>query len=301
MKTPKYIDFETGDGLTLPGLLWEVKGSKKAVIYLHGNGSSSVFYGSKKYQDLPEALDKKGISLLKFNNRGANIIKNLDMKKGEKIEGKSFGSAYEKIKECTEDIDGAVKFLQKLGYKEFYLAGASTGANKICVYNHYKKDNVFKKYILICGGDDTGIYYSILGDKKFFQLLDISKDKIKKGKGEELIKDLIPFNEVFSYQGFYDIANPDGDYNCFPFSEAFKGVKISKKPLFRYFEKIGKPSIVIYGEKDEYSWGDAGKVIGTLGKYQPGFKYNLIEGADHGFTGKQKELAKVIADWLGGE
>jgi len=301
MQTPKYIDFETSDGLTLPGLLWESKGSKKAVIYLHGNGSSSIFYGSKKYQDLPKALNKKGISILKFNNRGANIIKNLDMKKGEKIERKSFGSAYEKIKECVEDIDGAVKFLQKLGYTEFYLAGVSTGANKICVYEHYKPKNVFKKYVLVCGGDDTGIYYSILGDKKFFQLLDISKDKIKKGEGEELIKNLIPFDEVFSYQGFYDIANPDGDYNCFPFSEAFMGVKISKKSHFRYFKGVNKPSIVIYGDNDEYSWGDVKKVVETLKGYRPDFKYSVIKGADHGFTGKQKELAKAIADWLGGE
>ncbi len=297
MQTPKFVDFETSDGLTLPGLLYESGPSKKVVIYLHGNGSSSIFYGSKKHQDLPDILNKRGISLLKFNNRGAGVIQNLDMKKGGKVERKSFGMAYEKIKECVEDIDGAIQFLQKLGYKEFYLAGVSTGANKICVYDHYKPMNIFKKYILICGGDDTGIYYSMLGKKKFLKLLDDSKSKIKKGLGEELIKDILPI-DVFSYKGFWDIANPDGDYNTFPFSEAFKGVKISTKPLFRYFESIQTPSIVIYGEKDEYTWGDIKKVVETLKKYKPDFTYKVIKGADHGFTGKKKELAKAISDWL---
>ncbi len=61
----KLIEFETSDGLNLPGLLNEVAGSKKAVIYLHGNGSSSVFYDEKGNRDLPEELNKKGISLLK--------------------------------------------------------------------------------------------------------------------------------------------------------------------------------------------------------------------------------------------
>ena len=75
MQTPKFVDFKTSDGLTLPGLLYEAKGSKKVVIYLHGNGSSSIFYDEKKYRDLPEASTEKGISILKFNNRGANIIK----------------------------------------------------------------------------------------------------------------------------------------------------------------------------------------------------------------------------------
>lgn len=298
MEPPKFIEFETSDGLTLPGLLYEVKGSKKAVIYLHGNGSSSVFYDEKEHRDLPEALAKKGITFLKFNNRGANVIKKLDVKKGAEVERKPFGMAFEKIKECVPDIDGAVSFLRKLGYNEFYLAGASTGANKICVYDHFKPKNVFAKYVLICGGDDTGIYYSMLGDKKFFKLLKMSKAKIDKGQGEELSKDLIFSTEIFSYQGFYDIANPDGDYNIFPFLEAFRKAKISKKPLFRYYKSTRKPSLVIYGENDEYTWGDIKRVVETLKKYQPDFEYKVIKGADHKFTGKQSELANLIANWL---
>ena len=298
MNEPKLVDFETSDGLNLPGLLYETKGSKKVVIYLHGNGSSSVFYDEKESRDLPKALNKKGISILKFNNRGANVIKKFTIKKNGTEERVPFGMAFEKIKECVPDIDGAVKFLQGLGYKEFYLAGASTGANKICVYNHYKPKNIFKKYVLICGGDDTGIYYHLLGNSTFFKLLTKAREKIKKGEGLEIASETLPLGEVFSYQGFYDIANPDGDYNCFPFSEAFGLAKISAKPLFRYFKEINKPSIVIYGEKDEYVWGRIKKVITTLKKYQPDFEYKLINGADHRFTGKHKDLAEIIANWL---
>ena len=103
---------------------------------------------------------------------------------------------------------------------------------------------------------------------------------------------------IFSWQGFYDIANPDGDYNTFPFSEAFGSVKLSKKPLFRYFKSIKKPSLVIYGEKDEYAWGNIDKVMETLKEYQPLFEYKVIKDADHGFAGKQEELSSIIADWL---
>ncbi len=294
----KFVDFKTSDGLNLPGLLYEAKGSKKAVVYLHGNGSSSVFYGEGKYRDLPEDLIKKGISILKFNNRGANIIKKFTIEKNGMEERIPFGMAYEKIKDCVLDIDAAVKFLQDLGYKEFYLAGASTGANKICVYDHYKPNNIFKKYVLICGGDDTGIYYDLLGKKKFFDLLAKAKNKIDKNEGLEIAAETLPIGEIFSYQGFYDIANPDGDYNCFPYSEAFGKAKISTKPLFRYFASIKKPSIVIYGGNDEYTWGDINRVIATLKKYQPEFKYEVIKGADHRFTGKQKGLAQIISNWL---
>jgi len=292
-----FVEFDTDDGLTLPGLLYEAKGSKKIAVFLHGNGSSSVFYDENENKDLPNELNKKGVSLLMFNNRGAHIIKKLNVKNGDEIERKRFGCAYEKIKDCVLDIDAAIKFLQKLGYKEFYLIGASTGANKICVYNFYKPENVFKKYILIAGGDDTGIYYSVLGKEKFFRLLKTSREKIKEDKGEELIKELLP-DEIFSYTGFYDIANPDGDYNCFPFSEVLTKIKLSTKPLFRYFKSIEKPSLVIYGDSDEYVWGDISKIIKILKSYRPNFDYQTIENADHGFTGKKSELAKIISDWI---
>ncbi|MEK7550467.1 MAG: hypothetical protein AAB535_01670 [Patescibacteria group bacterium] len=184
-----------------------------------------------------------------------------------------------------------------MGYSEFYLVWVSTGANKICVYDHCKPKNVFSKYVLLCGGDDTGIYYSVLGKEKFFRLLKESEEKIKNGEGEDLIEELLP-DEIFSYVGFYDIANPDGDYNCFPFSEVFTKTKLSTKPLFRYFVEIKKPSLVIYGENDEYAWGDINKVINILKSYQPDFEYITINDADHGFTGKKKELAEAISNWI---
>lgn len=296
MFNPKFIEFETSDGLTLPGFIYETQKSDKIAIYLHGNGSSSIFYDESEHKDLPNELNKKGVSLLKFNNRGAHIIKKLNVKIGTVIEKKMFGCAYEQIKECVLDINGAIKFLQSLGYEEFYLIGASTGANKICVYNYYKPKNVFTKYILLCGGDDTGFYYSNLGKDKFDKLLKISQEKIKQGDGDELIKELLPA-EIFSYVGFFDIANPDGDYNCFPFLEALGRAQLSTKPLFRFFQTITKPSFVIYGENDEFSW-EPKKAIETLKSYQPKFDYKLIKGADHRFTGKKKELAETIVNWI---
>src|SRR3989339_254976 len=236
MQKPEFIEFNTKDGLTLPGLFYRADRSKKTVICLHGNGSSSVFYNEQENKILADTLKKQNISVLFFNNRGANIIKKLNVKKSNEVERKRFGMAYEKIKECIEDIDGAVSFLEKIGYKEFYLAGTSTGANKICVYNFYKPENKISKYILYCGGDDAGLYYKTLGNARFKKILAKAKEKIKAGEGEEISSELLPYDLLFSYLGFYDIANPDGDYNVFPYYEVINKVKLSNKPLFRYFK-----------------------------------------------------------------
>ncbi len=299
MKTikPEFVEIKTKDGLLLPGLFYEPKQAKAAVIYLHGNGSSSVFYKGKENDPTITALHKKGIAILYFNNRGAHIIKRLGVKRGGKTKRRYFGMAYEKIKECVQDIDGAVSFLKKRGYKKLYLMGSSTGANKICVYNFYKPKNEIRKYILLSGGDDTGIYYRILGKSRFWKLLAEARKKRNKKEGIRLVTDTYP-GDLFSYQGFYDIANPDGDYNVFPYLEALGKVKLSKKSLFRHFKSIKKPALVVYGDKDAFSWKNVYKAVDLLKSYRPELTYKVIKGADHGFKGHRKQLANIIANWL---
>ena len=295
MFNPKFVQFLTPDGLSLPGLLFEAKNSKEVAVFLHGNGSSSIFYFDD--YSFAKELNKKGISLLMFNNRGAHYIQKLNVEKNGIVERKRFGMAYELIKDCVPDIDGAISFLKKMGYSKFHLIGTSTGANKICVYHYYKPKNEISKNVLVSGGDDTGIYYTILGKDKFDKLLSLSKKKIDAGEGEEIICDLLP-EEFLSYKSFYDMCNPDGDYNTFSYTEVLEKVKLSTKKLFRHFSSIKKPTLVIYGEKDEYvPWGIE-KIYAILKKYQPDFTYKVILGTDHGYTNNIPTLAKIIAEWL---
>lgn len=294
MHNAEFVQFETEDGLLLPGLFFEAKNSKKALIKLHGNGSTDVFY--KTEYELAEALNKKGISLLLFNNRGAHIIKKFTVRANGEEKRISQGTAFERIAACVPDIDAAAAFVISRGYTTLFLSGASTGANKICVYNHYKPDNVFAKYILIAGGDDTGLYYEMLGEELWKKLLTTAKAKASNNHDNEIIPELLP--EVYSYRGFLDIANPDGDYNCFPFSEVLRNNNLSSKKLFRHFGELKKPTAVIYGEVDEYAWGDAAKCVDILKQHRPDIIYTIIKDADHGFHGKKAELASTITDFL---
>ncbi|MBI3620362.1 hypothetical protein HY214_04450 [Candidatus Roizmanbacteria bacterium] len=295
MKAAEFVQFRTADGLTLPGLLFAPAGGTKVAIYLHGNGSSSVFY--KENYELAHKLNEGGVAVLFFNNRGAHLIKKLDVWKNGRTERKFFGMAYEKIKDCVIDIEAAVAFLKARGYGEFYLIGVSTGANKICVYDHYRPKNAVKKYVSVCGGDDTGIYYQLFGKEKFNTLLRKAEEKVEKGLGEELIGELMPA-DFFSYRAFYDTADPNGDYNVFPFYEVINKVKLSRKPLFRYFKAIKKPTLVVYGALDEYAWGDVPRAVAILKRYQPGFEYAIVPGADHGFTGKDTKLARTVSSYI---
>lgn len=294
-------NIKTEDNLELPALLFEPKvKSKKAVIYLHGM-MGNAFYSVDKFNVYAQKLTSKGIAFLALNNRGAGYIHYLKKKisETETIRVKA-GSAYEIIKESTFDIDASIKFLEESGYEEFYLVGHSTGANKICVYDFYKPNNKISKYILLAGGDDTGQEFSNRGEKNFFEALEKSKNQVLKGNGENLSPKYLS-NPQFSYQSLYDIMNPEGDYNSFPFYEVLFNKRISKKDHFREFKKINKPTLVVYGDNDEFCYG---RVLDCINAMKEGvrmknnFEFKIIENTDHSFSLKENEVADLISSWL---
>src|SRR5205814_3640762 len=166
------------------------------------------------------------------------------------------------------------------------------------VYDHYKPRNRAKRYILLAGGDDTGILYSQLGARRFNSLLTKAKVMIKAKRGDEFAP-RIEGQTMLSWRALYDVANPDGDYNVFPFFEAMTGRKLSRRPLFRYIRAIRKPSFYIYGDHDEYCFDDVPRCVAILAQYV-GERAEIVvmRDADHGFSGFEPHLGATIANWI---
>lgn len=298
---PELTIFTSTDGLRLPGLLYKPDAPNDSVaLYLHGNGSSSIFYSARTMNAIAEKLNKQGIAFFPFNNRGAHFIKSLKKGEGMAEERVQMGMTYELIRECIFDIDGAIRFLADKGYKKVYLVGMSTGANKICVYDKYAGDERIEKYILLSGGDDTGLYYTMLGKERFFEALNESRKKVEEGKGIELApSSYIEF--PLSYQSLYDTINPEGDYNIFPFLDVMNGLHLSEKEPFSEYSALKKPTLVLYGSEDEYCYNNVIGCMSILRQRTEGkthFTYALIQGTDHGFSDAEQKLANSIADFL---
>ena len=107
-------------------------------------------------------------------------------------------------------------------------------------------------------------------------------------------------NFVLSYQAYYDMANPDGDYNVFPFLEALFKIKLSRKPLFLQYQSLTKPTLVVYGQNDEYCYNRVHDIITLLKKYSRIKKsqFSVVESADHGFSKHIAELSSLVVNWL---
>jgi pimeloyl-ACP methyl ester carboxylesterase len=289
----RLLRFEATDGAPLAGVLYEPRRRTNRIgIFLHGTGGSSVFE-SKRTNALAEVFTRAGMAWFPFNNRGSHIVRRLGRELG--------GSAFERIRDCVFDIDGALRELRRRGYTDVTLVGHSTGANKIAVYDHFKPRNRVKRYVLLGGGDDTGLLYEELGPRRFAAALKKAREIIRARRGDELVPASIAKLPT-SWRSFYDMAKPDGDYNVFPFLEEIGKVRLSRRQRFRHLRGIRKPALFLYGENDEYAYAnDVSRCVATLADVlgpKPNIELAIMQGADHGFTGREQELGEVILRWM---
>lgn len=300
------ISLQTTDNLLLPGLLYSPdKPGDRVLIWLHGMGDSGIFYSQERIKALASALTNRGIALLAFNNRGAHNVKLLGRVSDDPDDDGPYlaGTHYERIADCVADIDGAVAWAAAHGFSRFYLAGHSTGANKICVYNQLAAANPFEKYVLAGPGDDCGLFFSELGEEKFRTALSYAKRAVADGKGENVMPRYSGMHP-FSAQAALDILDPDGNYNTFPLYEATTK-RLGSKPLFKEYSAIKLPLLVIYGEHDEYTYTGGGTASSlaifrsyTNNETVAKSEFVMTPETDHSFHGREVTFAETVATWI---
>lgn len=300
------VSILSSDNIKLPGLLYRPdKATRKAAVWLHGMGDNAVFYNPKFTNAIGQALTDKGIAFFAFNNRGAHNRKSLKLadetlpEEDRRYQG---GTYYERIADCVHDITGAAGFLKEQGFSEQYLAGHSTGANKVCAYHVRTKDNPFLKYVLAGPGDDTGLMFVELGAKKFWAALRYAAAHIK----TDPLKTMPKYTGMypFSAQSAWDILNPDGAYNTFPFYETAHE-RIGEKRLFDEYQRLDRPTLIIFGDADEYTEHVGGAAAAqklfmkhTSNAMLKKTDFTLVPNADHGFKDAEDDFARRMADWL---
>ena len=272
----RLVRFEATDGAMLSGLLYEPRRrTKSIVVWLHGTGGASVF-DSRRTNALAAEFLERGLAYFPFNNRGAHVVR--------RVGGGLGGSAHELIKDCVHDIDGALRELRRRGYTDVTLAGHSTGANKVAVYDHYKPRNRVRRYVLLAGGDDTGLLHEQLGGRRVAALMAKARLMVKAGRADELAP-----KQLLSWRAFLDMADPRGDYNVFPFAGVGR---------FRFLRAIRKPSLYVYGQRDEYI-ADIDAAMSMLSKnVAANGEIVVLSEADHGFGGREAELAELMTAWI---
>src|SRR5580698_1710745 len=135
-----HIEIETPKGVSLHGLWWGSKHPKNVIVFVHGL-AGSLF---SQLHTL-EAIADGTTAFVTFNNRGHDTLANV--RKGERRI--LAGAAHEVFTDCLDDIQGALNCVRRNGTKNIYLAGQSTGCQKVIYWASKTKDTRAVKGIIL--------------------------------------------------------------------------------------------------------------------------------------------------------
>ena len=286
------IDFIATDGIELCGILYKGKEkTDKIILAVHGMTSNCF----KKRDDIiAKKANEEKIDYFCFNNRGSEIVKYISKNIDGKKEKSLAGTAYEDVLEGYEDIVGAILKLKELGYSKIYLQGHSLGSTKVVyTYNELKEEetdilNNIKGIILLSLIDIPMAVKFYLG-KNYETYLKLAEEKEEKG-----INDLMPKNAFIhpiSVKTFlrYVRDNKDIDF-----------ARYGNDNEMEILNKIDIPLFMRWGNDNEMIAQKAEELVTILNNIitNPSKDIDYIDGANHGYDGKEEILAEEIIKFV---
>lgn len=271
------------DEIEQPGILYTPnEDTDKIVIHVHGlNGN---FYENRFLDILAKSYTDKNYAFLTFNNRGRDFITEL-------LKGNDFtiiGGSLERFKDCILDIDGVVNWVKEKGYKEIILEGHSYGCNKVLYYYNHKKDDSIKKIVLLAPCDIPSEGKKFLSEEEYNKAKEESTRLVQENKENELIDFSVMANGKIAAGTYFDDFLPNGENDFIKYVDGINGKS-------EVLNSIGIPTLVIFGDIDECVLTQPiGVVKAYLKNNLSNCNIQIIEGADHSYTGKYEELGKVI-------
>ena len=283
------VDFVALDGVELNGILYKSKEKTKDVILAVHGMTSNCF--KKRDTLISKEANKNNIDYFCFNNRGSELVRYLS-KENEKILG---GTSFEDVLEGYEDIIGAILKLKELKYENIYLQGHSLGCTKILyAYSQLKEEesdlleNI--KGIILLSLVDIPTSLHVYLKERFDETVQIAEEKIQQGN----IIEFMPKNSFIhpiSPKTFLRYAKNNQDIDF---------INIEKDPSLEKLNNIDIPFFMRWGTENDMIIMSAPEYVRIVRESLQGKNCDIdyIQGADHGYHNKEKELAEQIMEFI---
>lgn len=282
------IKIKTPKKYLLDALYFGPLKADRLFIFIHGLGGNLF---SKI--DLFESLVDKKTAVLAFNNRGHGAINRISREDKRTARGyvnHTMGFSHEIFSDCVDDLEGAVNFAFKTKAKSIFLIGHSTGCQKTVYYLAKKQKSPVQGAILLAPMSD---YASMVFNTKgtlYKKLITIALKMVLDKRGKELMPSHL-WSVPIDAQRFLSLYDPGSEEEIFSYAS-------SKKPII--LQKAKKPLLVILAGKEEFKDRSISKIAAWFKSAINSNKseVEIIPGASHGFTGFDKDINKLINNWL---
>lgn len=258
------IRLTTSDGLSHPGAFYAAKSAEPVplgVVIVHGLTGSFV---GEIETALPPLLAEAGYSTLVFNNRGTGIV----------------GGATELFAGCIPDIRAAIDWMETRGFSRIALFGHSKAGAKVAYYMVKTSDPRVTGLSVLSPVDsahDT-IHWQApqFGKRNPSAWLERVKALAARGKGDVLF------------------AKPTWPY-LLSAATAADHLALTDDTTLDNLAALRLPILAACGSL-ELDWCKT--VAALLPEPPPGYRVAVIDGADHVYTGHEKEMADLMIGWM---
>lgn len=286
----KRVYFNTEDKIELVGLLeTPKKQTNKVVISVHGMQSNCL---KQRETKLSEYITKEGIAYFAFNNRGAEVMTYTKKITGEKL--LNGGVVYEDVLDSYYDIKAAINKMLELGFTELYLQGHSLGCTKIVyTYNKLKEENNIKNIkgiILLSLVDIPECQKYDLGNK-YDEIMKYAEKQEQQGNNFELMPE----------ESFDHPISVGAYLRYFKYNKQIDFARFNDKNYdFKKINNIHIPLFLRWGNVYELVMQNLDELVEFLKSKIQNDKLDIgyIDGADHGYTGKEMILGKQIIEFI---
>lgn len=283
------VDIVTKDQLVHQGMVHIPVGcGKTAVIWVHG--LTGTFYSNTKTMSLfAQMCAERGVAFGAFHTRGHDYVASahkLDATSEKGFVYETVGAGVENFTDCVKDIEAMVAFFSGRGFNKVVLVGNSTGANKVCYYAGTVNNPRVAGVVLSGPMSDR---YSASDEQTNQKHQAIMEQKIREGKGDELLSgfDFFPLTPK-RWMSLLAVGSPEDVFNYH-----------DEEGALATFSKITIPLLVMFGGSDEHADRPVVEIQKAFDAHAKSSMYKsvVVDGADHGFTGKEHTFVDVIVSW----
>ncbi len=261
------VALTTSDGVRLNGIVYRPdtgKPSPVGLMLVHGYGGN--YYGAY-FPYLGRAAAQQGMVALALNMRDHDTgPKTFDFTENER------------------DIAAGVAHLHSLGAGKIVLLGQSMGTNRVLYYQAASGDPTIAATVLVSGPGNL-FQWNVwqFGQKKAEETVNEALRMQAEGRDRDLmLVEMGPLGKAL-YTPRYMLS--------------LRGPKAKSDP-YQNIQKVKNPVLIVQGKADKLVEPDIAERLHKAAANNPKVEVQYVEGADHGFSSQQPQLAERVLNWI---
>jgi len=229
-------------------------------------------------------VQKKGVGVLVFNNRGHGYVSKVRKQVGKKVKTLMVGAAHEVFSESKHDIAGAVAFAKLRDAKRVVLVGHSTGSQKSVWYLAHKPDSLVYGAVLLAPLSDYAGMRKEISLVQYQKTVAVARALIHTKKPHALLPETlspIPCDA----QRWLSLYTLESQEEIFTYASG-------KIP--RTLNTVKVPLLAVFSRKDQYADRPAEELASWFAAQETVCGVEIVDASDHGFSDAAGKVTKMI-------